>query len=114
MKSRPSAGKANEKELNEAIAVLIASTRSKKRPFPLTEIARKLELAVATLGSHAAVAERIGLSAKMLKQFSAVTQLSKEVQKLFERRVLDSVDAAAHLAKISTGNQKVVAEALAA
>lgn len=114
MNMRPPPSNASEKELDEAIAVLIASTRSKKRPFPLTQIARKLKLSIAMLGSYAAVAERIGLSDKMLRQFSAVTQLSKAVQKLFERRVLDSVDAAVHLAKIPVGSQKLVAEALAA
>ncbi len=112
-KSSSPAARVTEDTLNEALAALIASTRSKKRPLPLTAIARKLEVAVAGLGSYGAVAERIGLSAKMLKQFSCVTELTRSVQKLFESRVLDSVDAAAHLAKLPAAEQKTIAAALA-
>lgn len=102
-----------EGELQEALAVLISSTRSKTRPIPLTEIARWLDVAVRELGGYPAVAERIGLSSKMLRQFSYVRRLSKTVQKLFERRELDSVDAATHLAMLPPGEQHVLAKALA-
>jgi hypothetical protein len=103
-----------DKELKEALAVLISSTRSKKRPLPLTEIARWLEIAVTNLGSYTAVADRIGLSSKMLKQFSSVQRLAKPVQKLFELRKLDSVDAAAHLAMLPATEQETLSKALAA
>jgi hypothetical protein len=108
------ANMSEEQELKEALAALISSTRSRKRPLPLTEIARWVEIAVAKLGSYAAVADRIGLSAKMLKQFSAIRRLAMPVQKLFESRVLDSVDAAAHLAMLPVKDQEIVSKALAA
>ena len=103
-----------DKKLEEALAVLISSTRSKKRPLPLTEIASWLEIAVVKLGSYAAVADRIGLSATMLKQFSSVARLAKPVQKLFESRKPESVDAAAHLAMLPAKEQETISEALAA
>jgi hypothetical protein len=100
-------------ELQEALAILISSTRSKRRPLPLTEIAHWLKLAVAKLGSYSAVADRIGLSSKMLRQFSSVDRLAVPVQKLFQGRQLDSVDAATHLAMLSIADQKTLAKALA-
>jgi len=79
----------------------------------LTDVARWLEIAAAKLGSYSAVANRIDISPKMLRQFSYVHRLSKPVQKLFERRELDSVDALAHLAMLPAADQGPVARALA-
>lgn len=103
-----------DNELEEALAVLISNTRNRKRPLPLTEIARWLQIAVCRLGGYSAVADRIGLSAKMLRQFSYVPKLSNPVQDLFTTRRLDSVDAAVHLAMLPADDQKPVADALAA
>lgn len=101
------------RQLEEALAILISCTHSKIRPLPLTEIAKWLETAVAKLGSCSAVAERIGLSAKMLGQFASVRRLSPDVQRLFQSRQLDSVDAATHLAMLPMSEQIEVANALA-
>jgi DNA-binding transcriptional regulator YdaS (Cro superfamily) len=106
--------KADDEDLKKALAVLISCTRSKRRPFPLTHIARWLDIAVTRLGSYGAVADRIGLSPKMLKQFACIQRLTKPVQQLFETRKLDSVDAAAHLAMLPAKEQEVIAGALAA
>jgi hypothetical protein len=115
MKRAPASGKNNEDdELKEALAVLISSTRSRRRPLPMTDIARWLGIAVRKLGDYAAVGERVGLSAKMLRQFATVDSLAPAVKKLFATRDLDSVDAAAHLARLSGDDQVPVANALAA
>ena len=100
-------------ELKEALAVLISSTHSKNRPLPLTEIAKWLDAAVSKLGSYSAVADRIGLSPQMLRQFSYISRLSRSVQKLFQSRRLDSIDAVTHLAMLPVQEQEVMAEALA-
>ena len=96
-------------KLEDALAVLIASTRSRKRPLPLTDIAKWLDLALGQLGSYAAVADRIGLSSNMLRQFSNIKKLSPSVRKLFESRDLDSVDAVTHLAMLPERDQAIVA-----
>jgi DNA-binding transcriptional regulator YdaS (Cro superfamily) len=101
-----------DRSLKEALAVLISSTRSKKRVLPLTEIAKWLEIAVAKLGSYEAVAQRIGLSPHMLRQFSNVRRLPESVQQLFESRQLDSVDACTHLAMLPETEQIILATAL--
>ena len=113
MKSQSSVGLVDDAKLNEALAVLISCTRSKKRPLPLTEIALWLKIAVEKLGSYSAVADRIGLSPHMLAQFSSVRRLAKPVQRLFESRKLDSVDAAVHLAMLPMKEQETVSKVLA-
>jgi hypothetical protein len=100
-------------ELKEALAALISCTHSKARPLPLTEVGHWLSVALKKLGSYAAVADRIGLSPKMLRQFGYVDRLSRPVQNLFQNRTLDSVDAAAHLAMLPKGEQLAVARAAA-
>ncbi len=99
--------------IDEAVAVLISSTKSKKRPISLIEISKWLELAVTTLDGYKEVANRIGLSEKMLRQFSLVTRLQPKVQQLFKSRVLDSIDAVAHLISLSGKEQILVANMLA-
>jgi hypothetical protein len=101
-----------EDKLEEALAVLISCTRNKSRPLSLTEIVKWLEIAVDRLGNIKAVAERIGLSEKMLRQFLHVRRLSPDVQVLFASRQLDSVDAAVHLSMLSEAEQKAAAIAL--
>lgn len=100
-------------QLEQALAILISCTRRKTRPLSLTEIAKWLDIAVGKMGSIRAVADRIGVSAKMLTQFSQVKKLSQDVQILFEKRKLDSVDATTQLAMLPEHEQKVVAAALA-
>ena len=100
-------------ELKEALAVLISCTRSRRRPLPLTEIVKWLDIAIAKLGTYSALGERVGLSGKMLRQFAAVKELAQPVKELFAERRLDSVDAAVHLAMLSDQDQEVVAKALA-
>jgi hypothetical protein len=112
--TRPvSADSGDDEQLKEALAVLISSTRSQKRPLPITEIAHWLGIAVGKLGTQKAVGERIGLSAKMLRQFSAVEELTPKVRDLISSRKIDSVDAVAHLARLSEQDQLVIGKALA-
>lgn len=110
-KARLTTAQKQNDELKEALAALISCTHSKARPLPLTEVGRWLSVALKKLGSYSAVADRIGLSSKMLRQFGYVDRLSRPVQNLFQNRTLDSVDAAAHLATLPKGEQLVVARA---
>lgn len=103
---------ARDEQLQQALAILLASTKTRTRTLPLTEIARSLDVAVARLGSVNAVADRIGLSGKMLRQFSYVRKLIPEVRRMFQKRGIDSVDAATHLAMLPAGDQMRAALAL--
>ena len=99
-----------EHELQKAFAVLIKNTRTTRRHLSLIEIAGWLKTAVKILGSINDVADRIGLSPKMLRQFEYVNILSQEVQDLFAERKIDSVDIAAHLKMLEEKDQIQVAK----
>jgi len=101
-----------ERKLDEALAVLIASTRRVRRKLSLLQIAEWLEVARRELGGLQAVAERIGLSEEMLRQFGSVRNLSPGVKKLVAQRRIDSVDVAHRLTKLAVGEQLPVARAL--
>jgi hypothetical protein len=70
-------------------------------------------VAFSKLGSYRAISERVAISPKMLAQFASVDRLTKHVRRLFEARILDSVDAAVHLAMLAPQDQEAVAQALA-
>jgi len=103
----------SERRVQEALAALIRNTRTTSRSLSLVEIEEWLRVAVQELGSVGAVADRIGLSTKMLRQFQAVAKLSRPVRQLFASREIDSVDAAVHLSMIEPGGQLSVARELA-
>jgi hypothetical protein len=113
MTRRDSRDPAGNKKLKQALAAIISSTRTKTRPMPLTQVACWIKIAVNKLGSYKALSEKVGVSEKMLRQFSYVLDLAKPVRLMFDRRELDSVDAAAHLKLFSPSEQIVVARALA-
>lgn len=96
-------------QLDKAIAALIKNTRTTRRHLSLPEIAEWLEVAVAGYGSVREVADRIGLSSKMLRQFLTIRQLAPAVQDLFATRRLDSVDMAVHLRMLLPEEQTFVA-----
>jgi len=96
-------------DLDKALAALIKNTRTTKRHISLAEIAEWLEVAIRGFGSIGVVADRVGLSPKMLRQFLAFKDLSPSVQELFASRKLDSVDMVVHLRNLSPDDQECVA-----
>jgi len=98
--------------LDEALAALIAGTFNKKRPSSLVDMLAWLEIAETRLGSLKAVADRVGISTKMLSQFKSVAKLSSKVKALFASRKIDSVDAAVHISSLPVPDQVVVANKL--
>jgi hypothetical protein len=112
--SRVAASSSGDATAKKALATIISSTRNRRRPVPITEVANSLAVASREFGGLGAVAELVGVSAKMLGQFAAVQKLVPSVRRLFSDRKLDSVDAVAHLVMLRPGDQKQVAKALAA
>lgn len=105
---------ANQQELDRALAVLISSTKRKRRPVSLIDVAAALSTARKHFGSTAEVARAIGLSAKMLGQFSRVDDLDSQARALVADRTIDSVDAVVQLAQLVPSEQQIVARAVAA
>lgn len=109
LESQPS-----EKQIQKSLAVLIKNTRTTRRYLSLVEIADWLNVAIKGLGSIKEVADRIDLSPKMLKQFTYINKLIPEVQEMFAKRKIDSVDIAVHLSMLNRQEQLLVAEEVAA
>jgi hypothetical protein len=103
----------NETDIQKALAALIKNTRTTHRYLSLIEIADWLDIAIHGLGSLKEVADRIDLSAKMLKQFQYIRKLTPKVQELFATRIIDSVDIAVHLSMLNDQEQIEVAKELA-
>ena len=103
-------GELTEKEIQKALAALLKNTRTTKRHISLIEIADWLDIAVQGLGNLKEVANRVGLSYKMIKQFTYLRKLIPEVQVFFSKREIDSIDIAVHLSMLNQYEQLIVAK----
>ena len=90
-----------------SLAIVFGNTRRKKRKENIVAIARAFEWLVKQYGSQKAVAEKVGLSAEMIRQFLTVLKLPIEVQKLFLTREIDSVDVAKELARLKDPRKQI-------
>jgi hypothetical protein len=99
----------DQHRLNDALAALIASTRRGKRKLTLVQVAEKLRVAIRLLGSPRAVAEAIGLSDEVVRQFGRVVKLSPAVKELAARGDLRSVDLMDRLSRLPPEDQMPVA-----
>ena len=99
------ASRNGETKLEEALAVLIASTKRVRRSLDLVQVADYLEIARRKLGSLKAVGEAIGLSDEMLRQFASIGKLTTETRRLVAQRRIDSVDVAHRLSKLAANDQ---------
>ena len=102
-----------EIELDRALALLIANTKRKKRLCSLVEISENLNFALKELGTYRELSNRIGLSETMLRQFNGIDRLSPKVKALFQKRVLDSVDAVSQISIFPFNEQEFVVKELA-
>jgi len=102
--------KQRKKPLDLALANLITSTRTQKRTVSLSEFYGWLNKAIKGLGDINIVAERIGISERMIKQFITYEKLDANVQLFVQQRLIDSVDAVNYLAKFRKDEQKKLAD----
>jgi len=99
------------KNLDEetALAIVFANTKRKKRKESLLTIAKAFAYLVKLYGSQDAVANRVGLSTEMIREFLTVLKLPQEVQSLFSNRQIDSVDTAKELFALKDPTKQVIA-----
>lgn len=90
-----------------ALAIVFGNTMRKNRKEDLVTIARAFEYLVEIYRSRKAVAEKVGLSVEMVRQFLTVLKLTPEVQKLFLRREIDSVDVAKELVRLKEPRKQI-------
>jgi len=92
-----------------ALSILFANTKRKRRIEDLFTIAKACEYLVSLkkYGSQRAVAEKVGLSAEMIRQFLTILKLPKKIQKLVAQRKIDSVDIVKEIAAIKDSSKQI-------
>lgn len=97
------------KRLDEEIAlsILFANTKRKKRNENLLTVAKACEYLVKLYGSRKAVAEKIGLSSEMIRQFLIVLKLPSEIQKLVSERKIDSIDTVKEISVVKEPSKQI-------
>jgi len=104
------------KELDEetALSILFGNTKRKKRDADLLTIAQSCDYLVKLYGSQKAVADKIGLSSEMVREFLTTLRLPTEVQEIIAERKIDRVDVVREISVLkSVSKQIAVAKALA-
>jgi len=97
-----------------ALAILFSNTKRKKRDADLLTIAKSCDYLVSLYGSQKAVADKIGLSSEMVREFLTTLRLPIEVQKLIAEKKIDRVDVVREISVLKSSSKQIaIAEALA-
>lgn len=99
------------KKLDEetALSILFANTKRKKRNSDLLTIAKSCEYLVKLYGSQKAVAEKVGLSTEMIREFLTTLNLPIEIQNLVSERRIDSIDIVREISAIKEPSKQIAA-----
>ncbi len=104
------------KELDEemALSILFSNTKRKKRDIDLLTLAKVCEYLVSLYGSQKAVADKIGLSSEMVREFLTTLRLPLEVQDIIAERKIDRVDVVREISVLNSESKQIaIAKALA-
>jgi ParB-like chromosome segregation protein Spo0J len=104
-------------EWNEesALALLFGNTRRKTRSTDLITLAQATDYLVTLYGSQKAVADKLGLSTEMIREFLSALRLPSSVQGMVANRTIDRLDVVRELASLPDKESQVeAARALAA
>jgi len=107
--SQPTPAQDRKAEFEWALSVLLQATRTTKRGVDLVTASRALAIAREALGGLKAVADRVGLSEQMLRDFACVEELCAAVRKMYAEKRLTSVDVAVRLSRLPRSEQLTVA-----
>jgi ParB-like chromosome segregation protein Spo0J len=83
-----------------ALAILFANTKRKKRNVDLITIAKTCEYLTNLYNSQKKVADKVGLSSEMIREFRSALKLPEEVQKLILSRKIDRIDIIKELSSL--------------
>ncbi len=93
----------------KALSVLFANTRRKKRKADLVTIAECCQYLAELYGSPGKVAEKVGLSNEMVREFLLVLKLPKEVLEMIRKRRIDSIDSVKVISSIKSQKMQITA-----
>jgi len=96
-------------EMNEelALSIVFANTKRKKRRVDLLTLAQSCEYLIDLYGNRKKLAQEIGLSSEMIRNFLLILNFPPEVQSEVKNRNLDSLDVIKQLATIKDPNQQI-------
>jgi len=99
------------KNLDEktALATIFSNTKRKKRNVDLLTIAKNCDYLVKLYGSQKTVAEKVGLSTEMIREFLAVLKLPTEIQTLVSKRKIDSIDIVREISALKEQSKQIAA-----
>ncbi|MCJ7667450.1 MAG: hypothetical protein MUP04_04055, partial [Anaerolineae bacterium] len=99
------------KKLDEesALAIVFANTRRKKRTADLITVAKSFEYLVKLYRSRKAVAEKVGLSTEMVREFLKVLSLPDQVKKMVSSREIDGLDVALEISMLEDAEKQIAA-----
>ncbi|MFH1718080.1 MAG: hypothetical protein ABIF19_12055 [Planctomycetota bacterium] len=95
--------------LEKALVRLVGSTRRARRAKNLLEVAEELAVAEDLLTSRKTVAEKIGVSEEMLREFASVNRLSKSVKEMVKDGHLTGIDVTYRISMLPKSEQLQVA-----
>jgi len=99
------------RKLNEeaALAIVFANTKRKKRPDDLITVANTFDYLVRLYGSQKVVAEKVGLSTEMIREFLTTLKLPEEIQKLVSDRRIDGIDIIREISVLKDPSKQIAA-----
>lgn len=92
-----------------ALSILFANTRRIKRNVDLITVAESCEYLVELYGSQKAVAEKVGLSSEMIREFRKLLTLPKEVKEFISNRQIDRLDVAYRISMLEDPARQITA-----
>ncbi len=97
-----------------ALSLLFGNTKRKKRSTDLVTLAEACAYLVRLRGSQRAVAESLGLSTEMIREFLMALKLPDEVREMIRQRKIDRLDVVRELASLKSQAAQVEAARVAA
>ncbi len=99
----------NELDEETALSILFANTKRKKRNEDLITIAKCCDYLSELYGSQKVVADRIGLSTEMIREFLVALNLPIKIQKMISDRVIDSIDIVKEISSLKDPSKQIAA-----
>jgi len=97
-----------------ALSLMFTNTKRKRRSVDLVTLAEACRYLVGYYGSQRAVADKLGLSSEMIREFLTVLKLPIEVQEMVSQRKIDRLDIVRELASLTDRNAQIEAARIVA
>jgi hypothetical protein len=92
-----------------ALAIVFANTKRKKRTEDLVTVAEAFDRLVRLYRSQRAVANKVGLSTEMVREFLKILSLPAEVKRLVRTRKIDRLDVAYKISVLPNPEEQIKA-----